>query len=143
MEIQKADPAARKRGFLLVSAAIVLGLGLLWLLGRAADSVDAWLNEHAAYLLEHLWVVWLAFFVPMLPIIAGAAHVYRIGARTVSAERYPPPGQPVVRDTLVIAGAAAIARGRMIQALAVVLIVASVVLPAVVGFLLTRLAAHS
>lgn len=51
----------------------------------------------------------------------------------IRVERFPLPGQKVVRDTPVREGRAAIVHGRVLQALAVLLAVAAAALPVVLA----------
>jgi hypothetical protein len=57
-----------------------------------------------------------------LPLLLVSAHLWRFGARIVCAERFPPPGHRVVRDTIVQHGRSAVVRGRVLMALALVLV---------------------
>ena len=52
------------------------------------------------------------------PLLALASYLWRVGARTIRAERFPPPGFAVVRNTRVLRGQSARRRGRPAQALA-------------------------
>jgi hypothetical protein len=66
-----------------------------------------------------------------------AAYLTSLGRSIVRHAEYPPPGFRVVRDTFVLRGAAAHARGRVFQGVSVFLAGAA----AVMGLLLWRLAA--
>ena len=56
-----------------------------------------------------------------LPLLLGAARALRIARRTLEAERFPPPGLAVVRDTPVRRGAAARRWGRALRVIALAL----------------------
>jgi hypothetical protein len=58
-------------------------------------------------------------------LVAFAVYTWRLGAQTISAREFPPPGRAVIRDTPVRTGDAALAHGRGLQALAVLLAVAA------------------
>lgn len=62
-----------------------------------------------------------AFFAPLY-VFAG--YLFLTGHRVIDARRYPPPGQRVIRDTKIMEGHAAVTRGRLLQALSVILTVA-------------------
>jgi len=81
-------------------------------------------------------VLLLAAVVLSAPLVAFAAHLWRLGARVRRAREFPPPGYRVVRDTAVVSGQAAMSRGRALGALALGLGAASVL----VWLLLWRLA---
>jgi hypothetical protein len=46
-------------------------------------------------------------------------YLFTFGRRVVRAQRFPPPGQSVVRDTKIILSNEAVRRGRVLQCLAV------------------------
>ena len=102
----------------LVAGTLIAGAGLIWALQGAA--AQAWLES---MLLHHPRVLALALFVFMAPIGWFAVHLYRLGARVRRAQRFPPPGVPVVRDTPILSGAKALSRARWMQALAAMLMV--------------------
>ena len=76
-----------------------------------------------------------AFLGLMLPVYVAAIFLWRHGTVIVASRRFPPPGQPVVRDTVIVAGRMAMYRGRTIQALALVLLLAGLSLPAVIWYI--------
>jgi hypothetical protein len=59
-------------------------------------------------------------FLSILPI---SAFLFRFGQKIVRAERFPPPGTKVIRDTEVLRGGKAIARGRLFIGIALVVAV--------------------
>jgi len=65
-----------------------------------------------------------------------AAYLWLLGRKVLSAREFPPPGQRVIRDTPVVTGEAAVARGNQLRVLALGFGIASGVL----GLLLWRLA---
>jgi hypothetical protein len=76
-----------------------------------------------------------------LSVCVAALGVYLldIGRRVVSAQRYPPPGFAVVKDTEVVEGHSAKARGLWIQLFSAVLIIAAVALLLGAHFIANRL----
>jgi hypothetical protein len=74
-----------------------------------------------------------------VPGVAAAGYCWRIGARTVRAGQYPPPGVRVVVDVGVMTGDAAMRRGRLLQACGLVLGVAAVSLALILWRLLAIL----
>jgi len=62
------------------------------------------------------------------PLIAFAVYLWFFGGRVVRAQRFPLPGQRVIRDTPILEGQAATARGCGLKVVAVLLCVAAIVL---------------
>jgi hypothetical protein len=56
------------------------------------------------------------------PLAGLAVYLLGIGSRIVRTERFPPPGMAMTRDTIVVSGAHTRRRGRMMQLLAVILV---------------------
>jgi hypothetical protein len=132
-DIQKADPNARRAGLAIVGGGALLGFVLITIAGALRPAFEAWINQDVT--------VYLRIVIAMLtllttgPAVGMAGYLWRFGQRIVRAERYPPPGFRVMRDTPVQIGQAAVRRGRLVQALAAVIGVAGLLL----GFLLWRL----
>lgn len=104
-EVQRADPAARRRA--LIAAGVVAALG--W---AAYFVLQEWLSQlrgsNEAELRHSLegamiWGSWAA----TLPVAVLAAWLWRFGGRVGRAGRYPPPGTKVIRDTPVFHGQSA------------------------------------
>lgn len=133
--IQRADPRARRRGIAIVLAATVLTvLGFLALEALIARSVR---EEAPQMLLAALQ--WSSLFV-LLGVAGFGLYVWRLGTRIHRFERFPPPGMTVIRDTVVLQGAAARRRGRLVQAIGAVLVVLALVALALVIIIVRRLA---
>jgi hypothetical protein len=131
-EIQRADPAARARALRRLLPLGIVGLSLAALLtafaGPLADRVPATL------ILGLLLVLILIAAVVSWPI----RRLWRSGQTAATAARFPPPALPVVHDTPVCRGAAAVLRGRILQAFAITLAAfVWITALAVVGLLLT------
>jgi hypothetical protein len=115
-EIQPADPGARRRA--------LIGAGVIAVLGWAAYfALQDWLahirGPDPARVREALedaliWGSWAA----SLPVAAFAAWLWRLGVRVARAERYPPPGAKVIRDTPVLHGEQARLRAVLFRVLA-------------------------
>jgi hypothetical protein len=70
------------------------------------------------------------------PLIAFAIYVWTLAKKIIRAREFPPPGLRVLRDTPIITGEKAFARGRLLQVFAVICAITSVLL----NFLFWRLA---
>jgi hypothetical protein len=73
-------------------------------------------------------------------VYVATVYLWRFGATIVASRRFPPPDKPVVRDTVIVSGRMAVYRGRLIQALALILLLAGLTLPAVVWYIFWSLA---
>ena len=131
-EIRRADPVARRRLVLIVACEVVLGALLILALEYSRTIV-----RDPAELARRLWLVFslLAVLLVASP-IAFAVYLWSVGTRILRAGEFPPPGVRVIRDTPILSGAAAVARGRGFKALAAALAVAA----AILGIFLWRVA---
>lgn len=122
-EIQRADPAARRRAIAAVAVGATLGGAALMLLEQQRGEIAAWLTAgHFRAKLAALLVSVVAGFIPLL---LGAIWVWRLGNRVIREGRHPPSGLKVLRDVPVLRGMAARRRGRAYQGIALLLIVAA------------------
>jgi hypothetical protein len=128
-ELQKADPEARRKAILVLVFAAALGGLLISGFDHFREPLREWLQSDPA---ETARRARLALSVSMLvlsvPAIAFAIYFWLLGRKVLLAQQFPPPGYRVIRDTPVVRGAAAVARGHAIQILAVCLGVAAGIL---------------
>ena len=122
MEIQKRDPRAFRHVLIVLAVSVAIAVAAVALIGRYRPAFEVWIDEDP---LARLRTLALLASLGLLPFAAAGTYFFRLGARVVRAERFPPPGTTVVRDTAVLRGRAARRRGRLLQALAVILIVAT------------------
>lgn len=66
-------------------------------------------------------LMWVLVFTMPLPILGFAAYLVWVASRVRDSARFPPPGMSVVRDTVVLAGDAALRRARILIIQAVLL----------------------
>lgn len=139
VEVQPADPRARRAAFIVLGVGIAGGVLLVWLLEAARPAAAQWLKEDPTRTVARaqLLLAGLAL-VTSGPAIAAGAYLWRFGARIVSAERFPPPGVRMVQETVVLSGPTARVRGRLFQALGFILFAAGVAM----ALLLMTLAPH-
>jgi hypothetical protein len=100
----------------LVVVAIVGG-GLLFLLDHYRQSLLAWALADSFRAKASLLFLIAIGSMP-LPVIA--AYMWQFGGKVIRANRYPPEGITLIRDTPVIYGAIARRRGRVYQGLSVI-----------------------
>ncbi len=138
-ELQKADPRARRTAFLIVLIGAVAGTVMFAMASAMGPAVEIWLAEDLptrSRLLAGVLAVLTA-----VPAAGMSVYLWRLGGRTLQANRYPPPGLRVVRDTPVAVGETAARRGRALQIMAVALGASGVVLGLLLWHLLSMLPA--
>jgi hypothetical protein len=115
-ESRRADASLVAWALRFVVGGTVLGGAAIALFVRDRAALLAWVaadpQPRARLLLGAVGVV------AVVPLLAFAAYVWRIGARTLEAGQFPPPGVRVVRDTPIVTGRPAIMRGRLLRAFA-------------------------
>jgi len=127
--IQKADPEARRRAILAVIFCAAVGGLLIAGFDHFGEPFRAWLSSDTAETAGRARLaIYLSALVLSVPLIAFAAYLWLLGARVLRAQRFPPPGFRVIRDTPVIGGPAAETRGQVIQVLALCLGLAAALL---------------
>jgi len=124
-EIQKANPAARRAVLIIVSAGILIGALLISVAGRLMPMFAHWIAQDPKVRSRLVFAGVTAATAG--PALAAAAYFWRFGQRIVWAERYPP-GVTVVRDSVVVTGSDSRRLGRLMQATAVTLGVAGILL---------------
>lgn len=128
-QIQPADTEARRRALWLLGIAAVLGLCAILVFEHFQQDFQAWLEDNIEYLLRNPYVVFLAALLFLSPLIAAAVYLLVLANRTVRAQRFPPPNVAVSRDTAVLEGSQAVRRGRILQFLSILLLLAAIVFP--------------
>ena len=118
-EIQPADPAARKKAIWIALGAISLACLLALVLYFQEDRMNQWLSENADTLVRQPGIVFAVVFLAMLPLVGMAAYMFNQANRIIRAQRIPPPGQKVIKDTPVITGRKAVRQGRLLKVLTV------------------------
>ena len=131
-EIQKADPQARRRAIIILVLATLIGCAAILLFQHYAPALQDWIlqdREKAATRMANVLMIFSAL--SCVPLLAFAVYLWRFGSRVVGAERSPPPGFPVARDTPVLRGPSARRRGRLAQGLAGCLVFLAGALPVI------------
>ncbi len=118
--IMKADKKARRLAMAILAVGLLMGILLmLWVLPWGQRYLE---RQGPGATLRVVQVVIAVVFLGLIPF---SAYFYWYGWRAVRSRRIPPPGTRVVRDTKVIEGDAAVARGWLAMTLAVILFVFS------------------
>jgi hypothetical protein len=130
VELQEADPRAARRAVALVAATSLMGAAGVMLWGQQRPAVEAWILEDPALTTERVRLaLGLLGLAGGLPMGGFAVYFWRLGSAVRRAERFPPPGVAVVRDTWVLTGAAARRRAHVIRLFALVLLAVGVAMP--------------
>ncbi|MGY6275749.1 hypothetical protein [Methylomonas sp. MgM2] len=127
-EIQKADLPTRRR---LITVLIVLALGgflVIFAFEQNKTALFNWvLADPTQKATRVKTMLWLACAFMESPLLGVALFTWKMAERVLVAERFPPPGIPVIRDTIVQVGQRARHRGRLLQAVAVVFVLLAVI----------------
>jgi hypothetical protein len=143
-EIQRADPRARRRAWLAVACGAAAGLVLIALAERYRPSLEDWITRDSDQFRARLTLGFAALAAAISGSLLGfAVYLWRLGGRVVRAERFPPPGLALVRDTIVMRGSLARRRGRLIQLMAAALALVACGISAILWRLVSLLSAHA
>ena len=130
--VQLADPKVKRRAFWGICVATFLGLFAILVFKYFHDDFQFWLEKNIDFLLENPVVVFVATLVFVSPVLAAGTYLLLLGIRTVRAQRFPPPGYAVARDTPVLEGWQGVRRGRVIQLLSLLLLCAAGTIPVMI-----------
>jgi hypothetical protein len=139
-EIEKGDSRALGFALLILGAATVLGTGLFLAAGALGPAVGAWMRQDLDARLRLVTAVMMLLLAG--PALGMGAYVWRLGRRTVRAQRYPPPGVRVLRDTAVVAGPRAVRLGTVMQWFAALIAAAGLLAAVFLWRLVTLLASR-
>ena len=121
-EVRKADPAARRQALLVIVSAAAIGGLLIAGFEPIRELFREWLSSEPADAARRAKLaLYVAAFILCVPLAAFAIYLWWLGARVLRAQQFPPPGFRVIRDTPVLGGSGATARGHVMQILAVCL----------------------
>ena len=135
-QVRQADAAARRRALVLLGGGAVVGGLIIVAQSWFREPVRAWLlDDPAATVTRARLLLAGAGTLLVAPLIVFAVYAWRLGAQTIAAREFPPPGRAVIRDTPVITGDAALAHARGLQALSVMLVVAAAAIGAMFWWL--------
>jgi hypothetical protein len=116
---QKADPGARQKSIYMAIAAAFIGALLILFLHHHKDLFLNWLLSDSAPLIPRLKrMLTVVATMGALPLVGFAVYLWGLGNRIIAARRFPLENQKVVRDTPILEGRSAVARGRILRVLA-------------------------
>jgi hypothetical protein len=118
--IEKADPRARIIVIAAFVALVLCGTAIIAFADAVRAVLVAWIASDAASARSRAVIVSIVLAAAViLPVVGIAAYLWRFGTRVVREARFPPCGATLIVDTMVIEGAEAHQRGRMLQVLAI------------------------
>ena len=136
--IRRAAPSARRHALAIVLVGTILGALVILAFTHYRAALEAWVASDAGALPFRLNLIVAAFAtLAIVPSVGFSVYLWSLGVRAIKAEEFPPPDVRLSRDTRVVVGRAAVARGRALQILAV----AMTILPVAMTWLVWRLAA--
>ncbi len=133
--IQRADPQERRKIVFVVAVAAIFGVLLIC----AYNFLMSWATQDPHAAIARLNMVVGSLYVLAAPVLVLCRRLWRVGREAVAAQRYPPPGMKVIRDTEVVTGAKAALRGRLLQYFSVLVGALSVASPVLLWLLLWRI----
>ena len=132
MPTQPADPTARAIIVALLIVLTALGaLAITLFSGERAQALTWWLQDWPR--------AFLFVFTLCVPLIAASFWLYRIAARTESAQRWPPPGVRLVRSSEIVTGTRVRRVAMAIKFLALLLALTSIALPTAIAWMVAEL----
>ncbi len=123
MDIQRADPGGRRQAIVILLIVALGGCLAMLAMRRWLAGLDA--LPPAEAIDQALVVLRLTLGASAVSLAILGAYLWRLGQKIMAAGRFPLPGTPVIRDTLILAGAAAGQRGRVLQGFAVIAMLAA------------------
>ena len=127
-EIQKADLPTRRR---LITLLIVLALGgflVIFAFEQNKKALFNWVLADPTQTASRVKIMlWLICAFMEIPLLGAALFTWKMAERILVAERFPPPGMPVIRDTIVQEGQRARHRGRLCRVFAIVFVLLAVI----------------
>jgi hypothetical protein len=123
-EIHYATPGAGWRMVRHVALAMVAGAALIAILQAYQPALLEWAASDPARTRSRAQLLIAVVAVIVLAPLAGFAYyVWRLGTRTLREGRFPPEDLVLIRDVLVVRGAQARVRGRVLRGFAIALCV--------------------
>ncbi len=136
LPIQPADPGERRRVLALLTGATLLGAAVF----SRFDDIAQWVIADPAHAVMRINLLIGTLLIPASVMIFAGRRLWRVGEETLRAQRYPPPGQKVIRDTAILEGPAARRRARQLQWLSGLLVFCALLPPPMLWWLVWRIA---
>ena len=111
-DVQRADSAARRKAITIVIISAIVGSLLIVVFETYRAQLYEWLlsdHEKSAHRLRILIILTAGFGATTL--FAFSVYLWSFGCKVSNYQRFPLPGQRVIRDTPILEGQAALMRG--------------------------------
>lgn len=135
VQIQKADPKARRTAIMSLIGGAVVGVGLFFLLEYSVGNVNRWIESNVVFLVEHHYLSFLIMLLLVSPVLWLSIYLIRFAGKIVKVERFPPPDMLVIRDVRVLEGKPVVLRGRLLQVLCWIILLAAAAIPLLVWYI--------
>ncbi len=143
-DIQRADPAARRRALLLVAFGALTGGIVVAVFERYRPLLERWLLSDTGAMTQRSMSITVVLVLAIIaPLFAFAAHLWMRGSAMRRHLRFPLEGERLVRDTPIVRGKAAAVRGRVLQWLACGLVILAIAIAVVLWGLVVLAVAHA
>ena len=138
--IQKTNPVARRNAIIIVTVSAIAGFFLILVIQSYRSELHQWLLSDPGKPVHRLkiLIILVAAF-GAIPLFSFSVYLWILGCKVSSFQRFPLPGQRVIRDTPILEGQSAMARANFLKTLAVFLAAAGVILCFVFWRLLSKL----
>jgi hypothetical protein len=121
-EIQRVDPDTRRTAVIVLVIGALVGLVLIVGMRSQLNALQTVLADNPEAVRANIRIItWALIAAVVVPVWAVNAYLWRLGSRSVRSGVFPPPGMPMVRETIVLRDAAARKCGRVLQILAAVM----------------------
>lgn len=131
-KIRKPNPRERRNALWLLAVAAVLGIVAVLVFVDSRQAIEDWIARQLDQPGGIGGMLLAVTVLAILPVVAAGIYLFVLGSRSVTAQRFPPPGFSAVRDVQVYEGLAARRRARVVQALAVILVLTALLLPTMI-----------
>lgn len=128
-KIQSTDRQAKRKAIKFAVISALIGVALILGFNHFQYDLQRWLENNLDYIIENTWLVFLATLLFVAPVIAAALYLLVLGSRTVAKQQFPPPGYGAATNIETSTGKVAVRRGRIIQALSFIIIIAALTIP--------------
>jgi hypothetical protein len=128
-EVQEADPKARRLALVFILIGMIVGALLILAVEQYQGTIRDRILSDPAGASDRIRLAFLVSAALLsTPLLLFAAYCWTLGAKVRRAQRFPPPNVRVIRDTSVVYGDDAVFRARVLQALAVGLLILTTLL---------------
>lgn len=137
--VQQASVQARKRALWILLSATCAGLIPIGGYTYFEAEIHEYLERNVGYLVENSYLIFFGGLIFSLPLLVASSFLFAYGHRAAKAQRTPPPGYEVIRDTRILEGVRAVRQARVVQFLALTLGLTALSTPVFLWYVFHRL----